>query len=399
MSVNLSSRRPARVLLVDDQLLVAEALRRQLQEYADVTLQHCQDSASVFRVIAEFKPTLILQDLVMPGKNGIDLLKEYRENSETRDLPVILLSSTEAGQTKYEAFAAGANDYIVKFPDSIELLGRIRCHSDSFHNLKERDYAQAESARRAVELQKRSKLESIGRLSESLAHELNTPAQYIANNLSFIQESMQTLLQAGSQDQIADLSFIKAEAPIAIADSIAGIEQISAVVRAMYAYCKIDQSHSQIINFEQLVADAFLLAQSKARGVAELKMRIEAGLPAVKGSQLDLMQALLALVINSCESIPGSGAGEQTGKIEVSIQSGSGCILLHVCDNGTGVAEGIREKIFDPFFSTKEVGQGLGQGLTKARSIIEEGHAGELMLTDNRPGHTVFTVKLPAAEN
>ncbi|MFM7734382.1 MAG: SpoIIE family protein phosphatase [Alphaproteobacteria bacterium] len=131
------------VLLVDDQRIVAEAVKRMLTAESDVDLHWCGDSNEAVARAVELRPTLILQDLVMPGTDGLTLVARYREQETTRDVPLIVLSSKEEATTKADAFAAGANDYLVKLPDRIELVARIRHHSRGYIHLLQRNDAYA----------------------------------------------------------------------------------------------------------------------------------------------------------------------------------------------------------------------------------------------------------------
>jgi two-component system chemotaxis family response regulator WspR len=129
------------VLLVDDQAMVGEALRRMLSHEADITLHFCPDARRALEAARYLKPTVILQDLVMPGVNGLSLLTQYREDPIVGQVPVIVLSSTEDPVVKSDAFSAGASDYLVKLPDRIELAARIRLHSRARLNQLQRDQA------------------------------------------------------------------------------------------------------------------------------------------------------------------------------------------------------------------------------------------------------------------
>jgi len=133
---------PVRVLLVDDQRMVGEAVRRMLMGHTpEIEFRFCSDAAAAIAMANEFGPTLILQDLIMPGVEGLDMVRAFRANAATAPVPIIVLSSKEEAATKAESFAAGANDYIVKLPDKIELLARIEHHSAAFVNRLQRDEA------------------------------------------------------------------------------------------------------------------------------------------------------------------------------------------------------------------------------------------------------------------
>jgi sigma-B regulation protein RsbU (phosphoserine phosphatase) len=129
------------VLLIDDQMIVAETVKRLLSDQSDIILHYCSDPSKALATAAEVKPTVILQDLVMPEFDGLMLVKYFRANLATRDIPIIVLSAKEDPHVKAEAFALGANDYVVKLPDRLELIARIRYHSNSYIRLLERNEA------------------------------------------------------------------------------------------------------------------------------------------------------------------------------------------------------------------------------------------------------------------
>ncbi|MDQ2149456.1 diguanylate cyclase [Alcaligenaceae bacterium C4P045] len=132
---------PVTVLLVDDQIMVGEAIRRALVQEQDVVYHFCPNPDDAVSEAQRLKPTVILQDLVLPRVDGLTLVRAYRDTPALRDVPIIVLSTKEDPITKSAAFAAGANDYLVKLPDAIELIARIRYHSRSYLALRERDEA------------------------------------------------------------------------------------------------------------------------------------------------------------------------------------------------------------------------------------------------------------------
>lgn len=134
-------RYPIKVLLIDDQALIGEAVRRMLATETDITFHYCSDPIQAIQQATEIAPTVILQDLVMPEIDGLLLLRFFQANAATREIPIIVLSAKEEANLKADAFAAGANDYIVKLPDPIELIARIRYHSQAYINRLERDEA------------------------------------------------------------------------------------------------------------------------------------------------------------------------------------------------------------------------------------------------------------------
>ncbi|MCE9562054.1 MAG: fused response regulator/phosphatase [Planctomycetes bacterium] len=158
---------PIKVLLVDDQAIIGETLRRMLASEPNLEYRFCSDPALAIDAANEFQPTVILQDLVMPEIDGLQLVRFFRANSATRDTPLVVLSSKEEPVIKAKAFALGANDYMVKLPDKLEVLARIRYHSRGYINLLERN----DAYRRLAESQR------------ELAAEVNRAARYVQSLL------------------------------------------------------------------------------------------------------------------------------------------------------------------------------------------------------------------------
>lgn len=170
-----------RVLLVDDQPMIGEAVRRMLAAEKDVDFCYCSDPTKAMEIAAEFHPTVILQDLVMPEVDGLTMLRYYRANPVTREIPTIVLSTKEEPKVKAEAFSLGANDYLVKLPDPIELNARIHHHSRGYIALIERNEAYA----------------ALKQSQERLAEELSQAAKYV---ISLLPERLEAAAHGVSTD-------------------------------------------------------------------------------------------------------------------------------------------------------------------------------------------------------
>jgi len=167
------------VLLVDDQAIVAQAVKRLLDGLTDIDLHYCSDAMEAVKVAVQIKPNVILQDLIMPGINGLELVRLFRANPVTADIPIIVLSTQEDPRTKSQAFEAGANDYLVKLPDKIELIARIHYHAQSYLNQIQRD----ETFRALRESQQQlliANTELIS-LNQKLDEATRAKAQFLAN--------------------------------------------------------------------------------------------------------------------------------------------------------------------------------------------------------------------------
>lgn len=156
-----------KVLLVDDQLIVGETVKRILSENNEIEFYFCQQPADAIKMAQEIEPTIILQDLIMPDIDGLTLVKFYRSHPKLKNIPIIVLSSKEEATTKAEMFEKGANDYLVKLPDKIELIARIKYHSAAYINLLQRNEAYL----------------SLEKSQKALANELNKAAEYVKSLL------------------------------------------------------------------------------------------------------------------------------------------------------------------------------------------------------------------------
>jgi len=180
------------VLLVDDQAMVCEAIRRAVAHHPDIDLHYCSDAREAVAVANQVKPTVILQDLVMPGMDGLTLVTQYRVNPATRETPIIVLSTNENPIVKGQAFALGANDYLVKLPDKIELVARIRYHSRAMLNLLQRD-----AAYRALRESQQQLIESnsaLISLNQKLEEATLAKSQFLANMSHEIRTPMNGVL-------------------------------------------------------------------------------------------------------------------------------------------------------------------------------------------------------------
>ncbi|MEL6856005.1 MAG: response regulator [Cyanobacteria bacterium J06607_13] len=207
------------VLVVDDQPMTVESLRRLLVDESDIEIHACNDPTLALSVAADLEPSIILQDLVMPDIDGIMLVKFFRAHPKTKDIPIVVLSAEEDAATKASAFSAGANDYLVKLPDPIELIARLRYHSKAYYNFLKQDEAAQTLAHnkalekrveeRTLELQQAldslknaqaklihtEKMHSMGQLVAGIAHEVNNPINFIYGNLNYVKGYVQDLLE------------------------------------------------------------------------------------------------------------------------------------------------------------------------------------------------------------
>jgi len=272
----------------------------------------------------------------------------------------------------------------------------------------------ADRKTRTAEGEQESKLESLGRLSAGLAHEINSPIQFVGDNARFLEEAYQELIRVvevyrGLLDSCApiswterqervreaeasiDFDYLETEIPSAVAQTLDGIERVATIVRAMKTFSHPGHQEQVRADLNEALEATLTVARHQVKEVADIELDLGT-LPSVRCNVADLNQVFLNLIVNAADAIEETG---RRGTIGVTTRLDGDEVVIAISDTGRGIPDDIRSKIFDPFFTTKEVGRGSGQGLPLARGVIHEGHGGTLTL-DTTPGAgSAFTIRLP----
>jgi len=273
----------------------------------------------------------------------------------------------------------------------------------------------SERKRLEMGLGQAQKLEAVGRLAAGVAHEINTPIQFVGDNARFLADgftSLRTVLDsyrplrqaAGSElaEQItrveadADLPYLEEEVPKAIAQTIEGVERVATIVRALKQFAHPDAGKEKAFaDLNQALQSTVTVARNEIKLVADVELEL-GQLPHVRCHIGEVNQVFLNLLINAAHAIADVvGDSGQKGRITIrTVQEGES-VLIAISDTGCGIPEEVRPSIFDPFFTTKEVGRGTGQGLAIARSVITEKHGGSLTFESEVGRGTTFFVRLP----
>ena len=251
-----------------------------------------------------------------------------------------------------------------------------------------------------VELGLAQKLEAVGRLAAGIAHEINTPIQYISDSVHFLGSAFDDLLIVAAPDDGAprahevDINFLRDEVPRAIERTIEGTQRVATIVRAMKEFSHPDASEKMVSDLNRALETTLLIARNEYKYVATVDLRC-GELPEVMCNIGELSQVFLNMIVNAAHALADAGRDAQTGRITIVTGVVDGWAQLSFEDNGCGIPPDILDKIYDPFFTTKEVGRGSGQGLAIARSIVVEKHSGRIQV-NSKPGFgTRFTLRLP----
>ncbi len=313
-----------------------------------------------------------------------------------------------------------------RFPGEIALSSVLLNHAWHvicvFRDISRRRQLEAEQRRLETELMQHHKMEALAQLAGGVSHEINTPMQTVGNNLRFIQESFDDLLKlladqerlmeklrpmSAFDETIAlydkdrdelDPEYLTTEVKQAVAQSLESAEQVKRIVRSISVFASPDNPVMQTTDLAKLIHDLVALSRNIWSPIAEVHL-----VPAEEELMIEcypgeLSQALLNLVINAVQAIEGK-AGEQPGQIEITCRRQQEMACIDIRDNGAGIPVDAREHIFNPFFTTREVGAGSGQGLTLSHDVVVRRHHGRLSFETEVGKGTVFTVLLPLQFN
>jgi PAS domain S-box-containing protein len=248
------------------------------------------------------------------------------------------------------------------------------------------------------------KHESIGRLAQGVAHEINTPIQYLKDSVSFVQDGVQELLEYIDQLHASmpqppqpdeNVEELRAELPPALKLMADGLSRIAVIVRSMKDFSHADQNEVGQVDLNRAIDSTLVVATSEYKLVADVETEL-GEIPPVTCNGGQINQVFLNLVVNAAHAIADKvkGTGER-GKIKVRTRADGEYVVVEIEDTGGGIPEAVRERIFDQFFTTKEVGRGTGQGLSVARKVIVNAHNGSIDFITELGKGTTFIVKLP----
>jgi PAS domain S-box-containing protein len=279
-----------------------------------------------------------------------------------------------------------------------------------------------ERERVEAELRLSQKLEAVGRLAAGIAHEINTPIQYIGDSVMFLRSAREdglgvlkvyqqavVDLAAGAPaedvkaairaaEQAGDIEFYRIEVPKAFERTLEGVERVAQIVRAMKEFSHPDAVDHEPADINHALETTLVVARNEYKYVATIETKLEE-LPPVMCNIGELNQVFLNLLVNAAHAIEETGKDVSTGHILVTSTVDGEYVKITVRDNGCGIPQANIDKVFDPFFTTKEVGKGTGQGLAITRSIIVDKHRGSVDIDTIVGAGTQFTLRLPIAGN
>ena len=418
----------ATVLVVDDDRTNVLVLVGQLKSegYRTVTATNGQEALDA---VARELPDLILLDVIMPGMDGFETASRLKSDPRSRNVPIIMVTAAEDRESRIAALAAGAEEFVAKPVERIELLIRVR------NLLKLKQYQDMLSSRgeqleqqvahgasqlavatlRLNEVQERAlgaeKLASIGQLAAGVAHEINNPISFVNCNLVALGRYVDQLLSglelceeaerqlphdAGITARLrqfresTDLSFIREDMLLLLKESQDGITRVRKIVQDLRDFSHVDQSQNwQWANLHACLDSTLNVAGNEIRQSADVQKEY-GKLPDIECLPLRLNQVFLNVLLNAAQAIDR----QQRGRITIRTGAGESEVWVEISDTGCGISADDLKRIFDPFFTTKPVGAGTGLGLSVAYGIVEE-HHGRIEVSSEPGVGSTFRVTLP----
>jgi signal transduction histidine kinase len=334
-----------------------------------------------------------------------------------RDKTIDVLIARVEGQFAHNGSALAVLEQNISLEQQVKKRTREleASHEDLTRTLSELRLAQAQ-------LLEANKLEAIGQLAAGVAHEINTPIQYVSDNAGFLETAFQKLVEAldetstvvSSLTATADappalrelqekfrtmrLDWLREEIPRAIAESMDGLERVSTIVSAMKDFSHPSAVEKEMTDLHDAITTTVTVARHEWKYVAEVETHFDPNVPSIPCLRNELNQVILNLIVNAAHAIAERlGGGDGRGKISITTELSNGEVELRIQDDGAGIPASVASRVYDPFFTTKPVGKGTGQGLSIARSVVVERHGGSIRF-ESAPGvGTCFFIRLPVA--
>lgn len=379
------------ILIADDEPDMLRFLKTQLQR--DCQVLEAVDGQQAIEKALQFMPDMVLLDMMMPEKDGLQACRELRQKTPTQRIPIILLTARADEETKLAALEAGASDFLTKPFSTTELSVRIRNLIES--RMFERKLARQNQILEATlqqlkdtetQLVQTEKLASLGRMSAGIIHEINNPLNF-AKTAVYTLKGMSKLLPEEDRPDYDDI----------LKDIQEGVDRVRTIVSDLRSFTHPNLVDFQEVKLEKIFTQALRFVSHEWKDKVDLQKHIDEDLT-VWGNEHHLIQVAVNLLQNAFDALKKKPFKDgEKPRVTVDARGQGSHAAVKIRDNGMGIAPDNLGKVFDPFFTTKDVGEGMGLGLSICYRIIQA-HEGRITVDSVQNEFCEFTLELPVAQ-
>lgn len=409
------------ILIVDDNPTNLSVLAYALKG-AGFSIRIATDGQSAIEQIQDELPELILLDVQMPGIDGFETCKRLKANPTTQDIPIIFMTALADVKSKVKGLSLGAVDYITKPFEQEEVLVRVRIHLQLRHltktlqqwneNLEQQVVERTSALQKAqVQLVQQEKLATLGQLVAGVAHEINNPMSCIVSNITPASRYLTdiktaiALYQKYYPQPVPEISQVLEELDINFClDDLSKIlnsmklsaDRIQNILVSLRRFSRSDSTKKMLVNLHDGIDSSLIILQHRLKGMSNrpgIDVIKEYGeLPAIECYPGPLNQVFMNILANAIDALEEQAEPAITIKTELLDQK---WVKVQIVDNGSGISEDLKLKLFEPLFTTKPVGKGTGLGLSISRQIVEEKHGGKIELSSEVGKKTCVSILIP----
>ncbi|MEG4286011.1 response regulator [Microcoleus sp. A006_D1] len=412
------------ILIVDDNAANLSVLSKTLKS-ENYKVRMAVDGEEALAMVAYAHPDLILLDVQMPKMDGFEACRRLQANPDTKGIPVIFMTALADTENKIKGLSLGAVDYITKPFEPEEVLARVNVHwrlKQLTDTLEQRVAERTHDLQKAqLQLVQQEKLSTLGQLVAGVAHEINNPIACVVGNVNAVQDSINDLFvlidlyrqqfpQPGATIEAElhtiDLEYLREDLPKLVKSMKDGGDRIVSISKSLRIFSRADSDQKQKFDLHEGIDSTVLILRHrlKANDRPAIEVITNYGdVPAINCFPGQLNQVFMNIIANAIDALDAASVGRtyvqleaDPGRIIIYTQMSIdlSTVAIRIKDNGPGMPESVRLRIFDHLFTTKEVGKGTGLGLAIAKSIVEEKHGGKLSCISALGEGTEFVIEI-----